>query len=448
MPETTVRSGGANGKVAPRGTGERAALVGLVVWLALVGMDRLDLAGGRAGIVLTPFLVLTPLFLAAEAVRIGALRVLIRPPDRRASAYAVTLAGLLCVTLLSSLAGIDVTTSAKRCVGLAAIAVGTFLVAMAFVHRPGTRRALASGAEWGLVLAVLFNVAEVVYFLRGGTWHPTLGPARFMLEPATYGGSIPRLSGMVADANRAGLLYVVYMFLIVRGGEPGLRRRVFLAVGIVLTLLTLSRSAVVAGVVMALVGFVTTHRVRPPRWMVVASLTAVAAAALLLIASPSVVTGVGRAAEPISTRFSLREGSTQEHAYLLGRGIDEATESVRRAALGLGYGDSFHVLQDIFPDNKYGNFHSIYVTLFAESGVMALLLVIALLAVPILRASPYVPLIVGLCVFNVFYQASAEPAFWFILALAWLTSRMGAGAMAEARPESRPAPPISPLGTP
>lgn len=89
--------------------------------------------------------------------------------------------------------------------------------------------------------------------------------------------------------------------------------------------------------------------------------------------------------------------------------------------IGLGYGNSHLVLQDVFPGNKYGNFHSLYVSMFAEAGVGALVLVLVLLLTPLLVGGPWRSLIAGAVMFNIFYQTPAEPAFWFALASAWLT---------------------------
>jgi O-antigen ligase len=93
------------------------------------------------------------------------------------------------------------------------------------------------------------------------------------------------------------------------------------------------------------------------------------------------------------------------------------------------------VLQDIYPGHRYSNFHSLYVTFFAESGLVALLCILLLFAVPLVRGGRYRALVAGAAVFNVFYQAHAEPQFWVILALAWLalpalriSSRAGATA--------------------
>ncbi|HET6763716.1 MAG TPA: hypothetical protein VFH27_08585, partial [Longimicrobiaceae bacterium] len=65
------------------------------------------------------------------------------------------------------------------------------------------------------------------------------------------------------------------------------------------------------------------------------------------------------------------------------------------------------------------NFHSIYVTLLAESGVFALVLGMVLFFWPMGRSRRYLPLLAAFAAFNVFYQLLTEPIFWFGLAAAW-----------------------------
>ena len=106
---------------------------------------------------------------------------------------------------------------------------------------------------------------------------------------------------------------------------------------------------------------------------------------------------------------------------LIARGIGEATSSVPRLAIGLGYGSAYTVLQDVFPGNRYASFHSLYVTIFAESGIIALLSILLMFGVPLVRGGPYRALVAGAAVFNLFYQSHTDPAFWAILTLAWLS---------------------------
>lgn len=402
--------------------GERLAFLGLVFWVALMGADRIDLLGGRMGFALTPFLALTPLLLLMEGLRLGVLRARVKPPDRRAAGYALALACLLCVALTSSLDALDLASSAKRSVNLVALSVGTLLVALSFGRRPWLKRALAAGAEVGIVLTVVFTAAQVGSFLAGARWTLHLGPATVNLEPIVYAGVLPRLTGQVGDANRAGLLLLFYVFLIARGRDAGVRRRVGVGLGCLLILLTLSRSAVLAGLAAGAVAFLTSPRARVSRPVLLGSTAVAGAAVLILLGSPGARRHVGAVLHPVASRLSFTEGSAEEHAYLFTRGVGEATTSVRRTALGTGYGDSFLLLQDVFPGNKYGNFHSLYITLLVESGVLALTFALLLMGYPLLRPGPYLPMVVALWVFDFSYQAVADPAFWLILALAWLTS--------------------------
>jgi hypothetical protein len=128
---------------------------------------------------------------------------------------------------------------------------------------------------------------------------------------------------------------------------------------------------------------------------------------------------VGRALAPLAGRFDPQEGSAQVHAQLLTRGLDEATTDVPRTLFGIGYGASHRVLADVFPGSKYGNFHTLYLQLWVESGILPLLLLLTLLALSIPRAGALQGLVVGFIVYNVFYQGLIQPVFWVALALVW-----------------------------
>jgi hypothetical protein len=134
---------------------------------------------------------------------------------------------------------------------------------------------------------------------------------------------------------------------------------------------------------------------------------------------------------PAAARLSVNEGSAQSHVALIERGLDEATASIPRVIFGLGYGTSYLVLQDVFPGNRYGNFHSLYVTMFAEAGIVALLVSLILLVWPIVRGGPWQTILIAAVVFNIFYQTTTEPAFWFVLAAAWIALPLSAAGGAE-----------------
>jgi hypothetical protein len=71
--------------------------------------------------------------------------------------------------------------------------------------------------------------------------------------------------------------------------------------------------------------------------------------------------------------------------------------------------------------------------MFAEAGIFALLVTAALLLTPVALGGDWRSLVAGFVMFNMFYQTPTEPAFWFILAMAWLTLRVRVESKSAAR---------------
>ena len=406
-------------RIEPVSTGRSAHDVLLVTWVALIAADRIDLLGGEGPFSLTPFIVLTPLVLASELLRRHLRHRAIRISPQASALMLVSFA-LLSVVGISVFMSPETTKSASRAALLMVHLLGAMSIVVAASDRGALDRLFERGAVAGLLLFAMFDILELASVVGASpdTWHA--GPLFLNLKPALYADFFPQLSGTVADQNRAGLLLVFYGWFI--GYRPGRGpRTLLLAMTFVLGLCTLSRSATLAG--LAVIGvLVLERRIRTvsPRFLLALSVAA-SFATVALLASPAVRAWAVTALEPFAERVSVDRGSAQQHVLLIERGIDEATESLPRVAVGLGYGSAYTVLQDIFPGHRYSNFHSLYVTFFAESGLVALLCILVLFAVPLLGGGHYRALVAGAALFNVFYQAHAEPQFWVILTLAWLT---------------------------
>ena len=392
----------------------------LVLWIGLLSVDRVDFLGGEGWFILTPFLLLTPLLLVFEGFRVLESRAEIRV-QREGRAYLILVLLFLSVVLISTLVAQDPLVSAKRSALLSFLGISTFAVAVTVSGRRDSRRALVSGAKLGLTVAVVFGVLEMLAFISNSSEPFRFGFLTIDLWPHMYYGIVPRISGQVMDANRGGLLMVFYLFILLRWDRPGVRRWGWLTIGSMFILLSLSRSAILSGSITACLMWGEGRKFRVNRQAVFAILIGLVVSSGWLIASSSTRSAVVRGLAPLAQRLSPTEASTQEHFMLLGRGLEEGTESVKRATIGMGYGNSHMELQDVFPGNKYGNFHSLYVTMLAESGVLALILSLVLLGYPLGLPGNWRSLIAGFVAFNVFYQTLAEPLFWFALAMAWLT---------------------------
>jgi len=392
----------------------------LPLWVALIGADRIDLLGGHGPIVLTPFYVLTPLVIGREAVRRSKSggRLLPEVPARGA-AYAALLLTLIAVAGLSILNSRDVTTSVGRVTLLLAMATGTGLVLWSLWDDPTWHDRLARGARWGVALAGVMSLLQIAEFVH---WLPAewmVGPVRLRLDPFTYAGILPRPAGLTFDPNRAGLVTLLHWALLDRA--PQRPHRAWSLVTGALLVATLSRSSLLAvGAYLAAAAWErrVVHVSRPVHIGRPLALLA-AGLALLLLLAPRSRERLGRFLAPVAERLNAAEGSAQAHGSLVTQGVREATRDVPRTLRGVGYGTSFLLLRDRFGGDRYGNFHSLYVTLWVESGIVALLLLLCLLLRPLQRPSAWRGLLVGAILFNVFYQASGEAAFWTVLTLAW-----------------------------
>jgi len=384
----------------------------LVLWMALIGADRLDLAGGSLAAVATPFLALTPVVIGVLAWERWATA---RPLQlgRATLGYLLLAALFLGAVGASALTSLDPDTSVARAALLLIQLGGATAVALMVHDDPRAQRFLREGATLGVMLFVVMNVLAVLAFLGVLPMTLRLGPASLRLDSYGYAGIIPRLSGTAIDPNQAGSVLLVYAFLAPRARWWAVALLVF----------TLSRSAALGAIVLGVASawqFGWVHHPAPVRRLLLAA--AVVAAGVMLVArSPAAVENTARMIAPFAERFGVGDGgSAADHGALIVRAAAEGSRTLPRALLGLGWGASYVVLQDFFPGNRYGNFHSLYGTVFAETGIFALVLVLAMLFLPLARATPWRPLVVAFIVFNFAYESNTAPAFWFLLALAWV----------------------------
>jgi hypothetical protein len=391
-----------------------------VLWIALLGSDRIDLLGGNGPALLLPFHVLTVLVLAVEWRRRMVTRTL-PSIDAYTATFAALLLGLLALVALSILRSADVVMSTGRAVLFAATAISVPLVVWAMADREDLMLILGRGGAWGLGIALCFSVLQVLTYLGVVPSDVRLGPASAHLATAIYEG-IPRLAGASGDMNRGGLMALFHTVMVVIGLPPGRARRLWIGVGVCLIAGSLSRSVALASVMVLALQAPTLLRAQRLRGIAVgASMAlALAAGASALLLDPRIREGSARFFAPLEKRLQVTEGSASAHAYLLERGVETATADVPNTLIGIGFGTSFKVLWDYFAGFKYGNFHSTWVTLWAESGIFSMLIAFALLLLPLPRAGPLAGLLLGLVFYNAFYNGHLEPMLWVTLALVWM----------------------------
>jgi hypothetical protein len=400
-----------------------------IAWIALLGTDRIDLLGGRGPILLLPFQLLTVLVVASEWRRRAAARTLpqITPGAAR---FAALVLGLLALIALSILRSADVGVSLGRALLLTATAVGVPLAIWGAADRDDILTLLARGACAGLLVAVVFNAAGILSLVGVVPTELDAGPLRLSFATSVY-ELIPRLAGGASDMNRGGLIALVHT-VIIAIAVPAVRgRRAWIALGAILVVGSLSRSVLLAAIP-ALLFTPRLHAARAGRTALALGLALVALASSALLV-PKVREATTRVTAPLAQRFSPQEGSAQAHAFLFERAAEVGTRDLPGTLLGIGFGTSFRVLADFFAGNKYGNFHSTWLTLWVESGIFAALVALALLALPLRQRSPLSGLLAGMILYNAFYNGLSEPLLWVALALVWIAPQV-----LERRDDSQP----------
>ena len=390
----------------------------MVLWIALVGASGIDLLGGAGPFVLTPFLVLSPVLFVVELKAAAAEGWDVRVLDG-SSSYVLSVLALLAVLSASTFLSYDLEASARRFALLLVQVCFVLLMGMALANRKDPRALLVRGAYAGLLVSFVFGATQVLVFLLDPSWAEPLGAFLF-LHPADYFGVVPRLAGPAHDANLGGLIVVFYLALLLILDHPSGRRTAFVAMGSAFVLLTLSRSAILAG--LALGGMLALRRrdVRLIPKAVGFAAAVLAVVTTVYLAFPGLFDGMTELSGLLRNRFTLEEGSTAEHALVLTRGWESGTGSVKQALLGIGYGNAFTVLQDVYPGNEHGNFHSLLLTLFAEAGVGAAILGLWIFARALVRGGEYQPLVAAMIGYDLFQQAHTTPVLWLSLLLAWV----------------------------
>src|SRR5690606_21554252 len=142
------------------------------------------------------------------------------------------------------------------------------LIVIALANRSDWREILLRGAWLGLLLMAFFDVAQISRWAGAHAFGWLELGGVIDLTPATYGPWLPRPSGVSIDPNRGGLLAIIYLFVVTTCGEGRRGSGVALLLGIPMLLVTLSRSAILAAVVLAGVWLVRRRLGATPRGVV------------------------------------------------------------------------------------------------------------------------------------------------------------------------------------
>jgi hypothetical protein len=399
----------------------------VVLSLAFCGADRIDLLAGHGPSRLSPFLVFASLVLLVHFLSmglLGRLRAVIRPPVRRQYPYLIILALFLFFSFASTILGDDPQRGLVALCGLTLLAVLGYCLSVKIAADPAPEKLVVRSVTLALIVYLFFCIGGYIAWSHGVMRLQEEGSTSIeaMFAPTATFLWLPRLSGFCIDSNRAGFILVMYLALLDRfAGKTRYTNFLRFAIACFI-LITVSRSAMLCWIAYYLFTTGFWKRLAKPRvalgWAAV--VIACLAAGLNYQKEIAGLLDVWELSDVVLDRFSGEQGTSgADHIQLIQRGIETWSSSTRTIVAGIGFAGAPRVLGDYFQDNKYANFHSLYVSLLAELGLPAFLLFMIILGYPVIGREGAASFIAAIAVFNVALQSYMEPIFWVALALVW-----------------------------
>jgi hypothetical protein len=399
----------------------------LIGALGLLGADRIDLFWGHGFFRLSPFLLFGSLVVLIRLLSLslgGRFRIALRPPFRRQIPYLIVFALFLFFAFTSTIYGLNPQRGLMALVGLVLVSGLGYCLSLGILADSAPEKLIVRSVTLALIVYLIFCIGGYIAWSHGvfrledeasTSIESTFAPS------ATFFG-VPRLSGFCLDANRAGFILVMYMVLLDRfAAKTRYTRFLRFAIGFFI-LLAVSRSATLCWVAYYLFSGAFWNRMLTRR-------TAFGAATLAIVclllgfmyrAEIAELSELWQVSDMLSNRLSGDQGTSGgDHIQLIQRGLDTWSRSTHNVVAGIGFAGAPSVLADFFGDSKYGNFHSLYVSILAELGLPAFLLFMILLGYPIIARRGAAPCIAAIAIFNIALQSYMEPIFWVALALVW-----------------------------
>jgi hypothetical protein len=395
--------------------------------IALIGADRIDLLAGHGFFRLTPFLLFASLAVLIRLLVMGLLgesQITISPPVRRQIPFLVVFVLFLLVSFAATIFGVNPTRGIVALSDLVLVSALGYYISVRIVADSAPEKLIVRSVTLALIVWLIFCVGGYIAWTHGAfrLEDEATSSIESMFAPSAAFGFAPRLSGFCIDANRAGFILVMYLVLLDWfAAKTRYTRFLRFAIGFFI-LLAVSRSAMLCWLAYYVFSAAFWRRFATPR--VALKLAAVAMVCLLVgLVYRKEIDGLlelWQVSDVISDRLSGEQGTSGgDHIQLIERGLETWSSSSHTVVAGVGFAGAPRFLGDFFGDNKYGNFHSLYVSLLAELGLPAFLLFMILLGYPIIARKGAVPCIAAIAIFNVALQSYMEPIFWVALALVW-----------------------------
>ena len=324
--------------------------------------------------------------------------------------------------LFSTFFSIDIYLSLKRLVLIVFILGVTFII-LSLYNKKQFDEILYKGSVLGSLLFLFFN------FILSINWFfdYDLSTAFINLNPDGIAYFVPRFGGYTADVNRGTIVLLFFTYIIYYSSSKSKYVKYILLLNLIFIIMSFSRTAYLMMFVMFLrLLFVSDkeNKIRILRYTF--ALIFISLALLLYLDLNSFIDFKLLLSERLSVFEITRFTSSGIHLKLIIEGIYTAFNDFKILLIGAGYGTSYHLIEGYYWSGvKYGNYHSMYITSLVECGLLnCLSLLVFTIIWPLYYSNKnfITNFILGMFIFNIFYQLNVEPVFWFTIFLFYKTT--------------------------
>ena len=323
----------------------------------------------------------------------------------------------LCLVIMSAVFSPAVIMSSKRIVLLFIIII-IIIIILSEYDASQINNFLIYSSISGSILFLIFNGLLLTTWLR----IIQIDLAQIDLIPDTIAYYIPRLGGFSGDVNRGGFVLSFYTYILWVNRKKIRFSGFLLCINLLMLFLTLSRSTYL----LLFILFLSYALLFQRHLFNIEFMSYLLIPLLVLIVGLIQMDNIGIIEiEPvIEERLSItseKGTSANIHFDLIAKGTKLILADMKYFFFGIGHGVSYLLTDGYYwSGTKYGNFHSQYLSIFIENGVFAFFsFLFFTLIYPIYfgKKNIYLPLLIALIFFNIFYQLTNEPTYWLVILL-------------------------------
>ena len=386
----------------------------LILFIAFIGLDRINFLPNGT-FTLTPFLIISfVLFCYILIFNYEKFNFSWIVEDPK---LIVLLSIFLSFVLISIPFSQDIYFSFKRLILLLYIIISIIMIFSTYDKR-SIYLNIYIGSIVGSLIFYIFNILLMMYWIGVININFHL----INLEPDTLAYFIPRLGGFSEDVNRGGFVLIFFTYILMIYKRKIKFNWILISLNIFFIICTLSRTSILFFAITVFI-YSTYYATKKDKRMYFLNLLIVLSLfsfSINYFTNLNIIDFSSAIEERLSIDDKGHDSSSSIHFKLINDAINTIGSSGKIFLIGNGHGTSYKTIDGYrMSGNKNANYHSQYLSIFVENGFFAFLSFLFLtLIYPIYNnRSIFYPLLIGVFIFNIFYQLINEPAYWLLIFL-------------------------------